>query len=105
LRKAVINSIVFPGMGQMYSGQKAKGWGFAGAQGLAICGLVISQVFFYKTHQDYLAARDSTEIAEKYRVYNNWFRTRNVFAGLTVGIWISAPLEMVLFPPRQAKDR
>jgi hypothetical protein len=105
LRTAVFRSMAFPGMGQIYSGQRAKGWSLIVAEGVALSGLVISHFFCYKAHQAYLDARDPALIGEKYEIYNNWYVARNAFGGLSIGIWVSAPLEILIFPPRWGKDR
>ncbi len=105
LRTAALSSFAFPGLGQMYLGEKTKGWLFITGEGLSLGGLIISQVFMDKAHEYYLAARDTSEMDPRYKVYNNWFRARNAFGGLALGIWISAPLDVLFFPPSWAKNR
>ncbi|MBN2378805.1 hypothetical protein JXM67_03265 [candidate division WOR-3 bacterium] len=105
LRTAVLHSMAFPGMGQIYSGKKTKGWTFVISEGISIAGLIASQIFFMKAREEYMNARDPSEVAEKYRVSNNWYKVRNAFGGLTIGIWVSAPLDVLLFPPKWGKER
>jgi hypothetical protein len=102
-RTAMLRSFAFPGWGQFYSGQETKGWMFALGEGLSLGGLIVSHIFTKKSHQAYLEATDPEDIQTKYKIYNNWYRTRNAFGGLAVGIWISAPLDMLLFPPSWAR--
>ncbi|NLI97816.1 hypothetical protein GX441_04045 [bacterium] len=104
-RKALLFSTAFPGVGQAYSGQRLKGWGFIAGEGLCIAGFIVSQVYTDKTHDEYLKATEPADIEAKYRVYNNWYKARNALGGLSIGIWFSAPLELVLFPPKWAKKR
>lgn len=105
LRTATLRSFTFPGLGQFYSGERVKGWLFAAGEGLCLGGFIVSQVFTVKTHRDYMEVTDPAEMEVRYRVYNNWYRTRNALAGLSVGIWISAPLDILIFPPPWAKGR
>ncbi|MBN2380983.1 hypothetical protein JXM67_14390 [candidate division WOR-3 bacterium] len=105
LRGAMVRSFAYPGWGQHYAKERTKGWIFITAEGLSLCGLVVSQIFTQYAHQDYLDATEPLQIEERYRIYNNWYRVRNAFGGLAVGIWICAPFELAVFPPSWAADR
>jgi len=105
LRTAALRSIAFPGVGQLYAGKKAKGWIFLLGEGMSLGGLFISHILTQKAHQAYLDAQVPEEIEARYQTYNNWFQARTAFGVLSVGIWVSAPLDMLLFPPRWAKNR
>lgn len=104
-RKALLFSTLVPGLGQAYSGERLKGWGFMLGEGLSVAGLVVSQVCMVNARDAYVKATEPDDIAAKYHVYNNWYRTRNALSGLSIGIWVSAPLELVFFPPEWAKNR
>lgn len=104
-RRAVLFSTLTPGLGQVYSGNKLKGWGFIIGEGLSMAGLVVSQICTINARDAYVQATEPDDIEAKYRVYNNWYRTRNALGGLSIGIWVSAPLDLVFFPPRWAKNR
>ncbi len=105
LRTAVLRSFAFPGVGQAYLGEKTKGWLYIAGEGLSLGGLILTQVFMVKAHEYYLEARDSVDFDARYKIYNNWYHARNAFGGLALGIWISAPLEILFFPPSWAKKR
>lgn len=104
-RTAALLSFAFPGAGQAYMGEKTKSWLFFAGEGLSLGGLIVSQIFMSKAHEDYLEARDLVQIESCYKVYNNWYCARNTFGGLALGIWISAPLEMLIFPPSGQRSR
>lgn len=105
LRIATLRSFAFPGLGQVYAGNPTKGWGFVAGEGAALAGLIVTHFFTEKAHQSYLEASDPAEIESRYRVYNAWYMTRSGFAGIALGIWIYAPLDILLFPPEWAKGR
>jgi len=105
LRKAALLSIGFPGAGQLYAGESLKGWCYITIEGLALSGLAVSEVLYLNARKAYRTATDPDEISQLYKPYNNWFRVRNAFAGITVGIWISAPVEILLFPPEWGRNR
>ena len=105
LRTAALSSIAFPGAGQLYSGARTKGWVFVTVEGASLAGLILTQLFTVKAHKEYQNATQPDQIETRYKIYNRWFQSRNIFAGLSVGIWISAPLDILLFPPQWAKGR
>lgn len=105
LRTALSRSLIFPGMGQLYSGERRKGRIFILGEGLTLCGLLISHIFTEKAHKAYHDAQDPSEIETRYQSYNNWFRIRTGFGCLSVGIWVCAPLDILLFPPPWAAGR
>jgi hypothetical protein len=104
-RKALLYSTLFPGAGQVYSANKPLGWSFMIAEGLSVAGLLASQICMSKARDAYVEATEPGDIEAKYALYNDLYCTRNALVGLSIGIWVTAPLELVLFPPDWAKNR
>ncbi len=76
-RKSVLRSIVFPGWGHLYSGQKEKGLILTG---LSAASLSASVYFILRTNdleKKYLNALEQNDIDRKYTAYNRSFKIRN----------------------------
>jgi hypothetical protein len=87
-RRPVPISIIIPGAGQFHNGQHGKGYALIGLTTASAAGLVSSHIFYNRAHDDYLAATEPQDIADKYGTANNWHRVRTITIGTTTVIWL-----------------
>lgn len=99
---ATLRSLAVPGWGQLYKGERAKGWTFVGLWSAAVAGTVAAHILRADARQAYLDATDPDEIAGQFDTFARWHQTRNAFAvGATV-VWGAAALDaLVLGGPEQ----
>jgi tetratricopeptide (TPR) repeat protein len=88
LKNRAMRSLLYPGLGQLYQGNKTKGYLFLGLETASIIGLVTSHFLVNSTHRKYLDAQTQDEIDERYKNYAVWYKVRIGFAVSSVGIWI-----------------
>ncbi len=102
--KAIKRSLLFPGLGQLYQGERQKGYILAAAEGVSIIGVIYSQWMMELRHDDYLNAIEHKDIEDKYRIYNGYYKARNVFCVLTVGIYLYNLFDCIYFPANGKND-
>lgn len=93
---ATLRSLALPGWGQLYKGERAKGWALAGTWGLLAGGTVAAHVLRGQARQEYLDAVGSDEIAARYATYNAWHRARSGLALGTLAVWAYAALDALV---------
>ncbi len=76
LMKPVISrSLIFPGWGHYYAGDKAKGMIIMGTETVLLIGCYLAHQNYLETQQDYYQERDIAQMTEKFRQYqyaNRW---------------------------------
>jgi hypothetical protein len=106
----LVYSVIFPGLGQLRSGQYGRGMIFSGGELLSLIGLFISDLQYGRAAEDYTSARaaylaaDYIGDAEYYfeRMNKKWDDAerlqsyRNAFLGAAVGIWVVNIVDMAL---------
>lgn len=94
---ATVRSLAVPGWGQLYKGERAKGWVLVGLWGATAAGVVTAHVLRGQAQDDYLAETDPAEIADRYDTFNTWHQTRNVLALGATAVWAYAVLDALAF--------
>ncbi len=95
---AAWRSIILPGWGQFFKGQKKKAWIVGGVFTTLLVTSTISWIQENRFHDKYLSARQPTEIEKRYKTYNNWYKIRRVSTLLTVSSWIYAFVDALWSP-------
>lgn len=95
-RVAAAWSALFPGLGQIYKGQKGKGYIMAASQIMLIAGTIYSHIEYDRAHQDYLRSADPEEIERSYEDYNRWHRARVMFGGAAIALWAYSHIDAAL---------
>jgi hypothetical protein len=97
IRNARIQSILLPGLGQLYIGYKTKGW-IESAVSIANLGAL---VYFYldanKKEKNYLSESDLTLIQQRYDDYNKSYKTRNLLLITYAALLIYSQLDLTFF--------
>ena len=94
---ATLRSLAVPGWGQLYKGERTKGWALVGAWGLLAGGTVGAHVLRSRAQQDYRDAEGAVEIEERYADYNTWHRTRGVLGLGTLAVWAYATVDALVW--------
>ena len=104
----IIYSALYPGWGQIRSGEYGRGMIFAGGELLSLVGLFISDLQYSRAVEDYDSAKaaylnaDYIGDAEYYydRMLDKWDEAeslqayRNAFLGAAIGIWVINIIDM-----------
>ena len=96
--RAGMRSLAFPGLGQLYKGDKKKGYALIVGEAAAAAGFAISQIMLEKSHDEYLDAANQHMIQNKYETYNNWYKARNFTAAAAVMIYLYGFFDSVYWP-------
>jgi len=95
-RIAALRSALFPGLGQLYKGEKNKGYVIVASEAVLLGATVYSHLRHGQFHDEYLRSVDPEEIERNYKEYNNWYRARLIFGGAAVAVWMYSHLDAAL---------
>jgi hypothetical protein len=87
LRKRVLHSLLYPGIGQISNESKIKGYILLGLETVSLIGLISSHFLVNSSHKKYLDARAQSEIDAQYKNYSMWYKIRAGFVISSAGIW------------------
>lgn len=90
---ATLRSLAVPGWGQLYKGERAKGWVLVGAWGALAGGTVAAHVIRAGARQEYLDATNPDEVAARYDTFDAWHRARGALALGAAAVWAYAALD------------
>ncbi|RKX70484.1 hypothetical protein DRP53_04875 [candidate division WOR-3 bacterium] len=88
IEKKLPLAVLVPGVYQIQENKRIKGYIIIAAELISVTALGISQYYYTKSREEYLATRDPYIISEKYEVYNGWYKKRLIFAFTTGAIWL-----------------
>jgi hypothetical protein len=85
---AAMRSLILPGWGQYYKGEKTRGVVLMGVWGAAAVGTALASLRADRARQAYLDEPDPDRASnQRYDTWNTWFKVRNNLLLGTVGIW------------------
>ncbi len=93
---ALKRSLLFPGWGQHYLGQKKKGLFIAGSEMITLSGTIAFYFMTNRAHRAYLSAKQPDRIETNYQTYKQYYRARNTLALLSSSIWIFSAMDILL---------
>ncbi|WP_457652692.1 DUF5683 domain-containing protein [Rhodocaloribacter sp.] len=102
---AAMRSLLLPGWGQQYKGEKTKGWILTGLWGLAAAGTVAAHLRRKQTRDAYLAESNPDLVPARYDTFNTWHKARNNLALATALLWAYSYFDALLFRPAPPGDR
>lgn len=94
---ATLRSLAVPGWGQLYKGERAKGWILVGLWSATAAGTVATHVLRSQAQDDYRAATDPAEIAERYDTFDTWHQARNALVLGAAAVWAYAAFDALVF--------
>lgn len=99
LQPAYLRTLVLPGWGHLYRGQKLKGQVILSGYLLSLGASIYFCVRTNSTRDDYMADHNPGTVLEKYDVYNKYYRARTAALVSTGTIWLLSQFDLVLWPP------
>jgi hypothetical protein len=104
---AAVRSLVAPGWGQFYKGDRAKGVALAVAAAVTSGGAIYAHNARRDARNEYLAATSPDEAERLYAPYNDWHRARTAFAIGAASVWAVALVDAVVTgaPRRPGTER
>ncbi len=99
---ATLRSLAVPGWGQLYKGDRTKGWALISIWSATVAGTVAAHLLRSNARQAYLDATNPDEIAGQFDTFVAWHRTRSAFALGAATVWGVAALDaLILGGPAQ----
>ena len=102
---AAMRSLLLPGWGQQYKGQKTKGWILTGLWSVAAAGTVVAHIRRKQTRDAYLAETNPDLVPARYDTFNTWHKARNNLALATALLWAYSYFDALLFRPAPPAGR
>jgi tetratricopeptide (TPR) repeat protein len=102
---AVKRSLIFPGLGQLYTDKPAKGVTMFASEILLIGAFAYCQVQYLNARDDYLQERNPANMQSAYDRYNNFNRARYGTLALAAGIYLYSLADALFVPPPKANPR
>lgn len=93
-------SLIVPGWGQLYKGNRAHGYAFMGVGTLLTGGLLYSQLAMQEKRDEYHASNDPNEAASLYDDYTSAWETRNGLAWALGLLWALNVTDALWYPPQ-----
>ncbi len=85
---AIVRSMIIPGWGQVYKGEKTKGRFLMAAWGVTFVGAVGSHLARKSAEDKYISETNPDLVKSKFDDFNKWHVARNNFAIAATGIWL-----------------
>ncbi len=93
--EAALRSMVLPGWGQLYKGQRAKGRLLIGVWGVAVAGTVTSHILRQQSFDTYIEAGPE-DVEQRYDTFNRWHKTRNTLVLGAIAVWVYSYLDALI---------
>ena len=97
IKYSIARSVVLPGWGHIYNGEKTKGILLTT---FSIAALGASVYLWFETNNkesDYLQEKNVPQIADKYDEYNFFYKMRNISILTYAVIWIYSQIDLLFF--------
>jgi len=94
--EAALRSMVLPGWGQLYKGERTKGRLLVAVWGVTAAGGITTHVLRQQARSTYLDAATPDEAEDRYPVFNRWHKARNVLFLGAVGVWLYGYLDALV---------
>ena len=93
---AAIRSMIVPGWGQYYKGERGKGTVLVGLWVATAGGTAVSHVNRNQARDRYLRSTTSAEVLDRFGRYSTWHKVRNNLFWGAVGVWLYSYLDAIL---------
>src|SRR3972149_989012 len=97
LKKAMLRSIVLPGMGHIFIGEKTKGLILTSLSAVSFCSMIYLIFNTNKRQNDYQSETDPNLMVERYNDYNNSYKFRNASIITFAVIWLYSQVDILFF--------
>ncbi len=93
--EAMARSIILPGWGHLYAGEKTKGFILTSASAITLGSMIYYILKTNSNYTDYLNATDAASINKKYDQYNSSYKIRNILIAAYSALWIYAQSDLL----------
>ena len=94
---AALRSMVLPGWGQLYKGDKTKGIRIMGAWGITAGSTLTAHILRSNAENKYLDAATSEEAISLYGDFDRWHQIRNNLFWAATGVWVYSYIDALVF--------
>ncbi len=92
-------SLLFPGLGQLHTDNKIKGYSLIASEAVLLGTFIYCQLNYDKARDDYMNETNPSRMQDLYDEYNLYYRGRNVSLILAAGVYIYSLFDVMYFPP------
>ena len=93
---AALRSMLVPGWGQLYKGEKTKGWLLVGLWTAGVIGSAATHIAREQAEDSYLAETDPAKIESRFDTFNTFHKVRNNLLIFSGGVWLYSYLDAFL---------
>lgn len=93
---AALRSMLIPGWGQWYKGEKSKGKILMGLWGGSVTGVIIAHIIRNHAEDRYLSETNPDKIESRFKTFDRWHKIRNNLLIFAAGIWVYSYLDAIL---------
>ena len=93
---ASLRSMLLPGWGQVYKGERKKGHLLMAAWGVGVVGSITAHIARNNARDAYRAETDPEQIESRYQTYNDYHKLRNGFLLFSAGVWLYSYFDALL---------
>jgi hypothetical protein len=94
---AAYRSMLVPGWGQIYKGQRTRGYVLMGLWASTAAGTITAHIVRHDREQAYLDETEPSQVQSRYDDFNRWHRIRNNLAIAAAATWVVSYLDALLF--------
>lgn len=96
-KEKVIRSLILPGWGHLYSGEKGKGWLLTSLGGVSFLSSLYFSIDAAGKEKLYNTETNLARINVRYNEYNKSYKYRNISLITFAAVWIYSQLDILLF--------
>lgn len=100
--KAIKRSVIFPGLGQIYSGQQVKGYSLLTSEVVLIGAFIYCQVNYDHSRDRYLSETDPSRMQKLYNETNIFNKGRYASGILALGVYLFNLYDALYIPQKSA---
>lgn len=97
LRNAMIRSLILPGLGHLYLGEKTRGILLTSASAISMGAMIYFIIDANKKQSDYQGETNPALIPARYNDYNNSYKFRNASIIMFAALWLYSQADILFF--------
>ena len=96
---AAMRSMLVPGWGQLYKGDRRKGQILIATWGITAGGALTAHFLRQDAERRYLDANTQEEVFDRFETFDRWHKARNNLFIAAVAVWLYSYVDALLLPP------
>ncbi len=96
LRNSLIRSIIFPGLGHLYKGEKARGILLTSLSAVTLASSIYFTIKSNRKEKEYLAETDKNLISSKYNNFNSAYEFKSASYFAFAAVWLYSQIDLLL---------